>query len=202
MYKISILIIIYLATNSCSYIIPILSKEYTYCYTEDSTSINSLINIDGIYFPEDVINGLDTISYGNAGYFSPKYVFYNNSMTTKNIPRNWYVPDKNNEDNLNNGGTWGMYFVSGDTIMAKYISCCSGQTSHIHDVWFKVIDKNTIKQICCFKNIDGTISTEVFKFIPQTFLPDSEESWLIKRKRFWCNKSEWKAFRQNLKKSK
>jgi len=199
MYKVIITFLFLAFLNSC--FVPRESKlKYSYCYKKVLVNIDSLININGIFFPENVISGLDTLGYDNAGYFAPKYVFYNNNMTTKNIPRNWYVPDKNYKIRSSNGGTWGMYQINEDTIKARYISCCGGQTNFIHSLWFKVIDRNTIEQVCCFEDKSGIYSTKIFKFVPHDSLPVSEESWLLKKKWFWCNKNEWKKYKHNLSK--
>ena len=93
---------------------------------ENKINIEEIINTNGVFFPEKRINGIDTISLENVGYYLPTYVFYNNKMTTKNIPLEWYI-NKYKHDKIYTGGTWGVYELYGDTIKTRYITSPGGR---------------------------------------------------------------------------
>lgn len=197
-----VLIILVLTFYSCSIwlVPPAQQKKYKFCYIENTkVDIESIVNIKGMFFPIASIKSIDTINSSNEGYYLPIYLFYKNGMTTKNPTSPWVIPKEDFPKSwYNHGSTWGQYTLNKDTIKSRYISKPGGQTNYVHDVWFKVINKNTIQQLFGFKD-GGTIEVgKIYKFVSYDSLPNPQKAWLMKEKWFWCNEKDWKRYMNNV----
>ena len=111
-------------------------------------------------------------------------------------------------------GFWGKYTIDGDTIKAQYINHPGMTNTWMgYESWFKVIDRNTIKLIASRKlfydkfHKDKSEMDLVFlndkdclnaNFIPLSAVPPSD-TWLKKRKWFWCDKNDMKIYKRKLK---
>jgi len=112
--------------------------------------------------------------------------------------------------------SWGNYSINTDTIKAQYINHPGifANTWMGYEAWFKVIDRNTIKLIASRKlyydrlHQDKSEMDLVFlndedcliaNFIPLDTIPPPN-TWLKKRKWFWCDKKDMKVYKRNLKK--
>ena len=99
--------------------------------------------------------------------------------------------------------TWGSYKINKDTIIAQYIHRPGfGDMSRVwyaYEVWYKVLDRNTIKEINLIpihKMSDSdwynwNLTKNKRKFDTASFIPvdtiPKYSSWIIKRKWFWKN---------------
>jgi hypothetical protein len=97
---------------------------------------------------------------------------------------------------------WGHYEIFNDTVK---IYCLEPpydifRNSDIYNkLSFKIINRNNISYI-------GSGDSN-FVYYPTTTvllkrIPDSDLCWLKKEKWFWCNKEDWKAYKEKMKKRK
>jgi hypothetical protein len=105
---------------------------------------------------------------------------------------------------------WGGYIICGDTI--KMQSMFKGMSLnanwHLREDWYKIIDKNTIMRINAFNLPTTEISQPknktsqpiIFFSIPTK--PESDKSWILKEKWFWCNEEQYKEYKRILKESR
>lgn len=158
--------------------------EFTYCFDGKVTGLDTLINTNGYYL----------------NYKVRDYIFYNYGFTKTANFEHWkeQVPTESSKY-----GIYGVYNVFNDTIKVQYITPPNGKTQGKYDVWFKVIDKNTIQMIYYggrkryISNVDvedfktnsyySLNDMVVFKFHPLKALPDIKETFVYDKKWFWCN---------------
>ena len=181
-----------------------IKNNFGYCYSGEKTELNKLLNIYG-YFQLN-------INSGNSS-FNENIMFFNDGMFVTGFK---YLAEIN--DNYKNGLTsvfyestgWGLYKLSGDTIKVRYVKRpfygSSSRFWYAYEVRYKIIDRNTIKQIYkipIHKTADGDI--EKFKiigskkiFIPVKVKPPSD-GWIKGEEWFWCNKEQYKKWKQEQK---
>ncbi len=145
--------------SSCGYntIPKYVIQNFIYCYDSIDTSIDTMINIEGYYnfVSEDCSNcHLYLMFYKDGTYVEGFYHPRNESIQS-------YFETMVNNDlkalcyfHLYND--WGRYTINGDTIKLQAINRpVRGSTSAvwwINEIWFKIIDKNTIIGINIFKS--------------------------------------------------
>ncbi|MDL2323158.1 hypothetical protein LJC52_04135 [Bacteroidales bacterium OttesenSCG-928-A17] len=216
-------------------------NAFAFCYNNTYTGLDTLINIDG-YFKEistvkrsPTVGGFlrDTTDY----YIQTSYhcfLFYDNGLYVYNIrdtndKREEYNVSLYLEEILENDKTedakvfydnhWGSYIVSGDTIKVQRLhkSRSFNDFWSGSEIWYKIIDKNTIQFI---NSIALTTdekekervrndylpsylkSTGLSVFAPLVEKPSYENSWILKEKWFWCNESDWEAYMEKIKQKK
>ncbi|PKP22645.1 MAG: hypothetical protein CVU05_02955 [Bacteroidetes bacterium HGW-Bacteroidetes-21] len=112
---------------------------------------------------------------------------------------------------------WGKYSISGDTIKAKWTNhpLSISPNWSAWEVWYKIIDKNTLVEISStplhhmtdsdWKNFEIYSKRDTIPKIPARFVPASvvpePNSWLKQKKWYWCNPSDWKNYRKARKKN-
>ena len=211
-----------------------IENSFTYCYAGKNTGLDTLINIDGYYREmsfnkrSPTVGGFlkDTsIYYIDTSYHY--FMFYEDGIFVYNIRDSYYDVNKkelvkkdvslfmkdfieNTENSARQfySNFWGGYIICGDTIrmqsMYKGMSLNSGW--HLGEVWYKIIDKNTILCINSFNLPEMSRPKErthypvVFFPIPEK--PKSDRSWILREKWFWCNEEDWRVFSDNLEKNK
>ena len=118
---------------------------------------------------------------------------------------------------------WGCYVICGDTIKTQYINPPSIGDGYpvgmLFEEWFKVIDKNTVKNIFMrglkgdkkimydaktmegdrYSWYDNTYTLLPAKFIPTPVVPGSD-CWLKYKKWFWCDENQYEEWKNNIKK--
>ncbi len=184
-------------------------ESFTYCWDENNPDLDTLLNFDGFYH-KPYIKYKDTINkiVDRGATYYPSYIFYKNGFCTMNPPLIWISIEEKNEmpkEGFVNGSVWGLYSISGDTIKAQYIPKPGGMSSKKIEIWFKIVNENTIQRLY-FKYRDTITYEEVSKyqqnnivddlmqFVKLDTLPNPYDSWLIKEKWFWCNEEDYKAY--------
>jgi hypothetical protein len=129
-----------------------------------------------------------------------KEIVYNDSLYTGNFYKYIY---------------WGMYHIINDTVIAQCtrrpILFSNGDSWDGYEYRYKIIDRNTIQciseEIICRKRDKkynnmylGERTFYPAKFIPTEVVPTSN-GWIKKKKWFWCNKEDWKAYKEKMKKN-
>lgn len=214
-------------TSSCKLIYhtaPGYLKNYgfTHRYTDTKSGIETKLNINGYFTINDTLNsGTSWGSYHNMIFFQDGMFvcgFHNCCDTNpKNIGK--VIPmylDSINKQRKNGtrvygfyeGFEWGYYKVDGDTIKVQHIDRPAlGESRsfwYAYEIWFKILDRNTIKEIYIYpihKSTDSDISN--FKdykeyripvkayFRPIDEIPESD-GWLKYEDWFWDNESKYR----------
>lgn len=225
--------------NSCFYISNVPEKNrqnLIYCYQDKNTGIDSLININGYFQMGETPGGVygfgksvwkvDT-NYTNYMFFKDGTFLcqFGDYHYPGNIPKYFQEVVENTKqgksDEFYKGFQWGGYIICGDTIKAQYINhphvLSDGWMSY--EEWFKVIDKNTIKNIfkqslCGDKRIiydnktaedtkytggDKTYTLLPAKFISTPVVPSSD-CWLKYKKWFWCDGNKYEEWKKKIEK--
>ena len=203
-------------------------QEFIYKYDGKETGIDFLININGYYIANnysidnwihDTIYGYRYMIFFKDGMFAQDFHSY---ALNFNDVANFFqdIHDRNtSEFYACESCNWGRYLIFGDTIKIQYIVrpilYSSNASWNAREVWYKMIDTNTILKIfekpICIKNIEKMHYYEARKLnpvipLPCTFVPTdripSSNCWLKQEKWFWCNEEDWKNYMDSLKKEK
>ena len=238
--KINTLLIIVIIT-SCgvpSYV----RQNFTHCYNGMDTEIESLIDIHGYYVSLDS----SYMTHSPHNPFVNNIMFFKDGMFLYNFwgsepvghPFMWSVNQKiidipqyfqkiimdtipaeryGFRESFSASFYWGIYKISGDTIVAQYINNPSPPKSWIaFEIYFKVMDRNTIVPIghvplaekVFFEGNTNKMQQyseekqqrKTARFVYVDNIPNSY-SWLKKEKWFRCNEEDWKGYMENLKKN-
>ena len=169
MVKNIILVLFVFILKSCSYknVASVNINNFTYCYKNQPTGLDTLIQLDGYYTSMTIKT---TILYhkNNEEVID---TIYKNDMFFKNgiCLRNFSANSKNNDvsnffDSLNagtitnyekmifyNGYFWGNYKIVNDTIKAQYIykpiNYSVNDSWRGHEIWYKILNSKSIKEI-------------------------------------------------------
>lgn len=164
------------------FIPPEQKTKLTYCFDNDYTGLDTILNIDG-YF---LMCGMSSRNLRFSHY-------------CKFFPNGMYV---------SNGGSWGIYEFFGDTIKIQEIDIPGSMSRTTSQTWFKIISMDTIKMIYSGTKekvtnkdlnefaINPLNQCRIFIFRPIRSDIDPNKSWLIKKRWFWCNKEQYKAWKK------
>lgn len=195
MKRAGLLVFILLVFTKCTMVVPYeVKKNFDYCFDGNNTGLDSLIRINGYFYPK-VYEGeyFDSIQSKDTLY--PSYVFYSNGFVHVEP---WYEYLIKEDEKLYFGKRWadyGIYILVGDTIKLKYINPPGGMSREMAEIWFKIIDSNTIQKI--YQGIgDDILSGElpplnpyldsIFTYSPLENKIEPEDTWIMKKKWFHC----------------
>ena len=227
--QIHIIFFVSILLNSCSifYKVPKdIKSRFAYCYDGQNTGIDTLINTDGYYSMGCITDRwgylgkyehiIDTV-FVNLMFYKNGIFIYNFDDYNHNIPQYF----KNIVEYTKNGNDipffqrfyWGLYIISGDTIITQYVN----HPSPLSLTWlarenrYKIIDSNTIQYIYS-KILDRKTEEErkIFQksmeqslsdYLPASFIPvevkPSSDCWLKKEKWFWCDEIKYEEYMMN-----
>lgn len=202
---------------------------FTYCFDNQNTGIEKLINIDGYYKSHEMImrnNRMDTTF--NTKMFYPNGLFVSqfgdvnrDRITYDKTKQRWLggnIPiyfeeiskDKKNENReWFFGGIWGRYIISNDTIKVQYMQYPHVLSAkYVYESWYKVLNRNSIVWIGGmnilsneqFKQANSDRENNPYIFHKVLIIPPYEDAWILKKKWFWCYEDDWKAFMKDRKK--
>ncbi len=184
-------------------------KVTDFCFSENNTNIQSILNIDGYYLINKpymnssgypTVIRLDTAEmicvFYSDGLFS--FHFEPENFKTISVDKNGvYEPSRLQ---------WGRYLISNDTIKGLFSENPGGMFLSYGQIWFKIINKNTIRVIG-YKNgfidntdlasyqLEGFYYNNLGQFIPYNDIPDANKSWLKHQKWFWCDKTKFEKWK-------
>lgn len=226
MRKYLIILVLLILISSCKLIYhtaPRYLKNYgfTHRYTDSASGLESKLNINGYFTINDTLNSGTTYGrYTNMIFFRDGMFvsrFHNCCDTnTKHIGKviPMYLDSINKQRKNGNrvygfyeGFIWGYYKVNGDTIKVQHIDRPLLGESHsfwyAYEIWFKIVDRNTIKEIYIYpihKSTDSDISN--FKHYKKSWIPvkayfrpineiPKSDGWLKYEDWFWENESRY-----------
>jgi hypothetical protein len=218
-----------------------IKEGFNFCYNGQPTGIDSIINIDGYYsitntFNEPVFSNsfnreiieyeLDSLNgylmFFEDGTFISGFHDTNPeriNKTKSNMSEYMHEITENNNLGVSSyfyeGFSWGRYYISCDTIKGQHVKRpIKGSTNsfwYAYEVWFKVIDRNTIIEIYRkpihimtdsdwnnFQHGQKKRLTNPAKFFPVKEIPNSN-GWIKYEKWFWCDENEWSTFMEKRK---
>lgn len=179
-------------------------SHMTMCFGNDSTNTFEQIRTDGFYYyPKkhetiiaDTIYRYDSETpWGREIY---RMVFYTDRIYAGNV---WI------QDEKCGAGEWGMFEIHGDTIITECMTpgSMNGASYGFRDsLLVKSLDTLILlsrSPICpeflnhenYFHYYKGKRGDELY-FMPYDRLPNPNNSWIKKKKWFWCEEKEWKKF--------
>lgn len=211
------IIFIFFCLASCSYLRQSSEtiKNFTLCFDDKYTGIDSLINCSGYYYSKPSASLLQkNTNIQPRDTIAETYIFYKNGFFIKGFSKLFCYQTSENLKKYKdlNGGKWGLYTLSGDTIKAQFVESPSTMSFEKGEWWFKIIDRNTI-QLLDFKYRIRLTSEEVkksqlskqiddlplCKFARIDAMPNPDKSWVKMEKWFWCNKEKYKEWKKNRK---
>ena len=187
-----------------------IKQNFTYCYSEENTNIEDLININGYY--------IETTPYTRYDFRTKETVldtFYRRFMFLKD---GLYLDTFLRYDSLSStfldSYYIGKYVISGDTIKVQYIDRPNPPSGHsAWETWFKVVSRDTIIKIYAiplykksksdWKNWYDYKPEWKAQIVPAIFVPINltpiSNCWLKQKKWFWCSESDWKEYMNRVK---
>jgi hypothetical protein len=216
---------VFLAAYGCFPIgTPLYIRQSISGYEDMATNIRDLINIDGYFVhaePEQTDSSYTYFMFFEDGMVNMRVHDYNVfplSNTTENIPQyiHQILSDENGKQAkwFYNSLGWGRYTITNDTIKINYHSGWGYPNCYAFEMWFKVIDRNHIVDIyfaSITKTTPQTIDAQKQKYIyddaiPSRFVPLEKtpypDSWIKKKKWFWRNEQDWKAYMEKIEQKK
>ena len=161
-----------LSMSFCTVKVPnTIQKNFTNCYCNDSTRLDSLININGYYVITDLYNkeqkffDTNSVIYNNPkDTFYLNIMFFNDGLYVRNFgtslcDNNYscikqYCKDINEDlsgvkqKEFGDAGYWGCYSIKNDTIIVQQINYPSPPCVWIaSEIKYKVMDRNTIVEV-------------------------------------------------------
>ena len=135
----NILVLISLVLITSCFVPKRVKRDFTYCFENKYTGLDSFINTQGFYY---LISKTDYNNSDPGDSPIEGYIFYNNGFATTKHPSGWLQANTNDKY-----GFFGKYDLSGDTIKVQLMGSPIGQSMDKYEVWFKIIDNNTIEII-------------------------------------------------------
>ena len=230
-YEIFLLLLCLSSCSSYFFIPNYIIEGFDLCYNKDMQNSTSF-NIDGYYRLQriKISDGLNKnkthspdTSFLNMMFFNDGVFLYNFEDVnfkrreidpTSNI--NLYFKEITNDSIqdvlFRNSFKWGLYKIINDTIKTQITNHPPkiAATWSAWEIWFKVIDENTIimidikpintpensnNYIKYYQNEAKTVDTATF--IHLSNIPSSD-CWLMKEKWFWCNEKDWKNYMDSI----
>lgn len=181
--------------TSCTYTVPYrVIKNFKYCFNGENTGLDTLINIKGYYAPDTIIRPSNYIRYNgiltlHKDTLYPNYLFYDNGFVLRNVSLEYY------NENIKKaffyerlGVNPGGYRLYGDTIKLQCVASPGGQSREIAEIWFKIIDRNTIQRLSVRNESLQPSAEIIYIFRPLETRPNPESSWIYNKSWFRCKK--------------
>ncbi len=179
--------LVFIIFTSCTYLVPCgIKKDFKYCLTGEKTGLDTLININGYYAAAPGISQWNGRVWANDT-LSPAYVFYDSGFVFSTTAIDDFIENK--KIILLGMVEPGGYVLCGDTIKFQFVNAPGGQTRDLVEIWFKIIDKNTIERIDAgADNPLQSFAVRTYIFRPLEIKVKPEDTWIYKKSWFRCNK--------------
>lgn len=176
-------------------------KETRYCFAP-SNDYSRWISSNGFhsfYYPADSTFNLSTKL--KAADYSENFIFYPSGELYIFLSTDTKY------------GLWGSYYVDGDTIKAQFYPAPINVAGFREEVWLKLIDPHKLiilgrawnkpldkADLEKYQSNNPDAKYRLSYFGERNKVPNPNDSWLKRKKWFWCNKEDyltWKTYRKN-----
>lgn len=196
-----------------------IKQGFTFCYNEEKVPIKELINIEG-YFEMRAINSssLNLMFYEDGTFLYGFFDVDEERRKAGNPSISLYfeeiIYDNNGQIStvFYKSFRWGCYQISGDTIRAQFVNrpVSPSPTWAAWEVWYKVIDRNTIVELYCnplhylsdsdWINWNNNKKKRAKTIVPAKFIPLEKipipNCWLKEEDWFWCDSGKFRAWHE------
>lgn len=228
MVRIINILVIIVVMSSCG--VPrYIQQNFTICYNGEDTGIESLLDIHGYYvsldssrmrypphkpFELNLMFFKDGMFLYNFGGIEPVGHPFIGNQRLIDIPQYFQkiVTDTIStkygiRKSFSTSFYWGIYKISGDTIIVQQINNPSPPKSWAaYEMYFKIVNRTTITPIAQRGLFDRNNSkvwpysqekqqSKTARFVYVDTIPESY-SWLKGEKWFWCNEKDWEAYKK------
>lgn len=184
-----------------------------YCYNGAYTGLDTLVETMGYYkFEKKYTRNVGYPSVPTPDTLAFTALFLNDGVFIYNFIPDYFASTSNNRFGFYNRGTeWGKYYISGDTIKAQFIESPGGMSWEMGQFWFQIVNQSTIRElafqyrkpitqqdIAVYQQSENGKNTSLGHFVKYDSLPDSNKSWLKKRRWFWCSKAQYTGWKSSL----
>ena len=184
--------LVFIIFAGCTYLPPLgIRKDFKYCLTREKTGLDTLIDINGYYAAAPGITQWNGRIWPNDTLI-PAYVFYDNGFVFKTTAIDNFI--KNKKIILLGMVEPGGYILRGDTIKLQYVNAPGGQSRDLAEMWFKIIDRNTIERIETEKTTPlsyvelPSYAERIYIFRPLEINVKPEDTWIYNKNWFRCKK--------------
>ena len=220
--KYILVLLIGLSIFSCAYIsVPKHIKQgFTFCYLEEKTSIKEIINIEGYFEMKTTNSSSLNFMFFEDGIFLYGFYDVDENRRKKGYPSiSSYFKEIVNDENgqlssvFYNSFQWGAYQIFGDIIKVQFVNHPASPSPYwsAWEVWYKVIDKNTIIETFYkpihymsesdWKNWEKNSFRRKNNIVPAKFIPvdqkPASDCWLKMEDWFWCEKEKFQAWKKS-----
>lgn len=213
-----------LISIACAYLVSCASiprdvrKSFTYCFDGVYTGLDTLIDIDRCYNKDWSYNGVMmfydnglVVYEGHFGFSHDGVYFHKNAAL--------FLEGITGDDGINglknfyNNAYCGRYVIFGDTIkvqmLHKNTSLADDGDGYEH--WYKIAGRDSLlylyysplttnlKKKESFEEYYGRFWSHEVKSVPVPVKPQPDNYWIFKKKWFWCNEQDWKAYMGRMK---
>jgi hypothetical protein len=178
--------------TSCTFIVPYpIKRDFKYCFDAEKTGLDTLININGYYAPDTIIRPSNYIRYNGVltlhkDTLSPAYVFYDNGFVFRTTAIDDFIENK--KIILRGMVEPGGYVLHGDTIKFQFVNAPGGQSRELVEIWFKIIDRNTIQRLPVDNTLLQPSAERIYVFRPLETKVNPKETWIYNKSWFRCKK--------------
>ena len=175
-------------------------RETNFCFSPNRDN-SKIIQSNGVYsFYHKPPNKFESSGRIRTSDYSENFIFYPSGELYTFLSTD------------SSYGLWGSYYIEKNTVKTQYFSPPITVSWDREEVWFELMEDHRMRVIG--RTWDKELSEADLKkyqqnqlnreavfsqFIKHDSLPDPNRSWLKERKWFWCNKTEYQLWRQDLK---
>lgn len=167
-------------------------RKTQYCFASKN-NYRVLVNSNGFYsfhYPADYTN--EPSSRLNILPYNENFIFYPNgeSITFLSTDTSYVI--------------WGSYYIDRDTIKAQYYPAPINVAGFRTEIWFRMVGNNKLtiigrtwskllgeSDLEKYRRNNPGYETHTSQFINRNEIPDPNQSWLKKRKWFWCDNEDY-----------
>lgn len=177
--------------------------DFTYCFDNENTGLDSMLNLNGFYLISSKDQDKSTMFKKRM-----EYMFYKNGFSWSGYGGYWL---NGSHDKQPKYSRFGIYILAHDTIKVQYMASPQSQPSGKSEVWFRILNRNSIELI--YKGKGGDITKDdlanfksdsfynkygfKYGFQPLDRMPYINDTYIINKKWFWCDKEKYKEWKKN-----
>jgi len=199
MFRTVAIALLFLSCNTV-FLVPGRIKRDINCYDGKMANVTKVLDINGYYSRIETVRSNGDTIFDNCFFFGDG-IFVRKVEIGSDHKKNLsgYVQSvAQNCKRHPRGGAHGLYWINGDTVKTQDIIFGMAGTKGAGETWFQIVDRIQIKSIYAMnlgegKNNQGGYlaakNIRTWTFVPVMESPLTSNSWLKKKKWFWCKDS-------------